>query len=129
MIVVDCSAVVDYLLERRHGPWVEERLRDDGDVHGPHLLDVEVVNVLRNLELRGFLPTADALRALDDYVEFDVARYSHLPLLGRIWALRAHVTAYDAAYIALSELLDAPLVTTDARLARTHGHRAQIVAP
>lgn len=87
------------------------------------------MNVLRTLELRGRLNGAASRRAFEDYLELDLSRYPHTPLLQRIRQLATHVTAYDAAYIALAEALDATLVTTDLRLARTRGHRARIVAP
>ena len=129
MIVLDTSATIEYLLERTHGPWVKERLTADPDVHCPHLIDVEVTNTLRSLVLRGTLTEADALRALDEYSEFAVERYAHWPLLGRVWQLRAQMTAYDAVYVALAETIGATLVTADARLARAQGHHARIVTP
>jgi predicted nucleic acid-binding protein len=129
VIVLDSSAAVEYLALRSHGEWVEAQIEDDSDVHSPHLLDVEVVNALRGMVLRNELRAIEARGAIYDLYDLDVARYPHVDLLDRIWELRANVSAYDAAYIALAELLDATLVTTDARLARTHGHRARIVAP
>jgi predicted nucleic acid-binding protein len=129
VIVLDSSAAVEYLTDREHAPWVDDRIGTDPDVHGPHLLDVEVASALRNLVERGEVRQSYARTALDDLLDLDITRYPHLGLLDRMWDLRAHVSAYDAAYVALAEILDATLVTTDARLARTQGHRARIVAP
>jgi len=129
VIVLDSSATVEYVALREHADWVETVIEDDPDVHSPHVLDVEVASALRKLVGRGELRGAAARRALNDLAELDIARYPHVGLLDRIWELRSVLTPYDAAYIALAELLDATLVTTDARLARSHGHRARIVAP
>jgi predicted nucleic acid-binding protein len=129
VIVLDSSATVEYVALRGHAGWVERVIEDDPDVHSPHLLDVEVASALRKLVRRGELRGVDARRALSDLAELDIARYPHLDLLDRMWELRSALTPYDAAYVALAELLDANLVTTDARLARSHGHRARILAP
>jgi predicted nucleic acid-binding protein len=129
VIVLDGSATIELLVDRDHGDWVADQLGDDPDIRVPHLLDMEVASGLRSLLARGEVSETGARRALDDYADLDVARYTHLPFLGRVWQLRAHITPYDAIYVALAELLQAPLVTTDTRLARAHGHRAQIVAP
>ena len=129
MIVLDGSAAVDYLASREPREWVGEHVRRDPDVHAPHLLDVEVASGLRKLVANRELSAGAVAAALEDLADLDVARYSHVELLDRIWQLRAHVTPYDAAYVALAEVLDATLVTTDGRLARSHGHRARIVSP
>lgn len=129
MIVLDSSAAVDLLAGRADRDWVEALIAGDPDVHSPHLLDVEVANALRSMVGRGELRATEARGAIDDLYDLDVARYPHIELLDRMWELRAHITAYDAAYVALAEAIDATLVTTDARLARSHGHRARIVAP
>lgn len=129
MIVLDSSAAIEYVALRGHGGWVESQIRDDSDVHAPHLLDVEVASGLRGLVLRGDLAPATARVALDDFVDLDIARYPHVDFLDRIWDLRKHISAYDAAYVSLAEVLDATLVTTDRRLGRSHGHRARIVSP
>jgi predicted nucleic acid-binding protein len=67
-----------------------------------------------------------AAAALEDLAALDIARYEHEPLLGRVWELRHTVTAYDAVYLALAEVLDAPLVTFDRRLAAAPGHTARV---
>lgn len=129
MIVLDGSAAVDFLAERAEGTWVEARLFEDPDLHSPYLVDLEVANALRGLVHRRELTNVDAERALVDFRELALRRYPHAPLMSRIWDLRTYLTAYDASYIALAEALEATLVTTDLRLARSHGHRARIVAP
>jgi predicted nucleic acid-binding protein len=129
MIVLDSSAAVDLLTSRESRDWVETRIADDPDVHIPHLLDVEVASALRQMVTRGAIEATDAQGALDDLADLDVARYPHVELLDRVWELRTHLSAYDGVYVALAEVLEAALVTTDARLARSHGHAAHIVSP
>ena len=95
-------------------------------MHAPHLLDVEVAQVLRRYALAGTFGADRGAEALEDLADFPIARYPHQPFLSRIWELRHNVTAYDAAYLALAEVLAAPLVTRDAKLASTTGHQARI---
>ena len=92
----------------------------------PHLLDVEVLNVLRRQTLRGTLAKERGAMALQDLENIKMSRYPHAPLLGRIWDLRETVTPYDATYVALAEALDTPLVTRDTRLAQAPGKRATV---
>ena len=106
---------------------IRERVESPGEsVHVPHLLDVEVLNVLRRQTLRGILARERGATALQDLENIKMTRYPHAPLLRRIWDLRGNVTAYDAAYVALAEALDAPLVTRDTRLAQALGNRATV---
>ena len=98
----------------------------DEALHVPHLFDVEVLHALRRLTLSGLVSESRCHRALKALSDLRVTRYPHAPLVHRIWELRDNLTAYDAAYVALAEALDAPLVTTDGRLARTPGHRARV---
>ncbi len=95
-------------------------------LHAPHLLDVEVAQVFRRFALRGMLGEARGLEALRLLAALPLSRHDHAQLLPRIWALRANITAYDAAYVALAELLGATLLTRDRRLAAAPGHRAMI---
>jgi predicted nucleic acid-binding protein len=95
-------------------------------LHAPHLLDVEVAQVLRRYALAGLFGAERGVEALKDLADFPIARYPHQPFLLRIWELRHNVTAYDAAYLALAEALAAPLVTRDAKLASAAGHQARI---
>jgi predicted nucleic acid-binding protein len=115
------------LLRTRRAEGISRRiLADDVALHAPHLLDVEVAQVLRRYARAREVGVARATQALADFMDMRVERYPMEPLLGRIWALRDNVTAYDAAYIALAEALDAPVVTCDARLASSTGHGASI---
>ncbi len=128
MIVLDASAVVSILLcPGSDAEPIRERVESPGEsVHVPHLLDVEVLNVLRRQTLRGILARERGATALQDLENIKMTRYSHVPLLGRIWELRENVTAYDAAYVALAEALGAPLITRDVRLARAPGNNATV---
>ena len=89
-------------------------------------MDLEVLHALRRQALLGTLSRERSSEALTDLGDISFARYPHTPLVGRIWELRENLTAYDAAYVALAEALDAPLVTTDGRLAQAPGVRAAI---
>lgn len=127
MIVVDASAILEVLLVTAKGSRVEARLFRGGEtLHAPHLLDLEVAQVLRRYCAAGELAPERGREALDDLIDLPLARYPHDLLLPRIWALRHRVTAYDAAYLALAEALDAPLVTCDRALASTPAHRARV---
>ena len=127
MIVVDASALLEFLLQTRLGTSVEARLfRDRDEFHAPHLADVEVTQALRRLVRSGEVSHARAADAMTDLTDFDLHRHPHVDLLTRAWKLRENVTVYDAMYIALAEALDAPMVTCDAPLGRAPGHRARI---
>jgi predicted nucleic acid-binding protein len=130
MIVVDASAVLELLLRGPASQAIASRIgSDDEDLHAPHLLDLEVAQVLRRHAQAGAIGEERGRQALEDLADLDVARHPHDLFLPRIWELRGHVTAYDAAYLALAEALAAPLVTLDRRLARAGGHRARIEIP
>jgi predicted nucleic acid-binding protein len=127
LIVADASAVLELLLGGVSAQPAVTRLLDEQEtLHAPHLLDVEIAQVLRRYVARGAMSAARGKQALEDYLDLRITRHPTEPLLMRIWELRANVTAYDAAYVALAEALDAPLVTADARLARSSGLRARI---
>lgn len=96
-------------------------------LHAPHLLDVEVTQVLRRLEQADTVSSGRAQEALDDLRALRIVRHPTLALLDRIWELRRNLSAYDALYVALAEALDAPLVTTDQRLSRAPGHSARVI--
>jgi predicted nucleic acid-binding protein len=127
VIVVDASALLEFLLQTPLGTRVEARLfRDQEELHSPHLADVEVTQGLRRLVRTGEVSADRAADAIADLVDLDLQRHSHFDLLTRAWKLRENVTAYDAMYIVLAEALDAPMVTCDAPLGRAPGHRARI---
>ena len=121
---------MELLLRREAYERVAALLLAPGQIlHAPHLLDVEVAQVLRRLEHRTELTAARAEEALEDLRALRVVRHAHLPLLERVWELRSNLSAYDALYVALAEALDAPLATTDQRLQGSPLHRAEVVIP
>ena len=127
MIVLDASAVLELLLDTSLAHAVRQRLHEhDGRLAAPHLLEVEVTHVLRRYERAGELSDARARVAVIDLGDLPLSRYPHTPLLPRMWELRKNLTGYDAAYVALAEVLEAPLVTCDAKLAQAPGHRAHV---
>lgn len=130
MIVLDASAAIEWLLQTPKAAAVEERLFSTTAHwrawHAPHLLDVEVAQVLRRHVAAGFVTAPRGREALEDLMALPLIRYPHDLLLPRIWELRENLTAYDAAYVALAEVLNATLVTGDRRLANAPGTRANI---
>lgn len=127
MIVLDVSATVDWLLQTPAGVLIEKRIYSRNEsLHAPHLLDLEVAQVLRRLVREGAAPVQRAGQAITDLLDLRITRYPHFVLLPRIWQLRHNFSAYDAAYVVLAERLGAPLVTRDSRLASASGHSAQI---
>jgi len=125
VIVLDASAVVEVVAHRRIDA-LPDRLNQGGTLHAPHLIDVEVTNAIRGLVSRGELSIDVAWGARADAAEMSITLYPHALLLERAWQLRDTLSTYDAVYVALAELLPAPLVTCDARLAAAHGHDAEI---
>ena len=127
MIVVDASAVLEFLLQTPLGTRVEARLFRDGDeLHAPHLIDVEVTQGLRRLVRSREVSPARAAEAIADLIDLDLHRHAHLDLLTRAWKLRDNITAYDAVYVALAEALGATVVTCDAPLGKAPGHRTSV---
>ena len=105
---------------------IERAFSRNETLHAPHLLDVEVAQVIRRYWRSGDVTAARGEDALRDLADLPIQRYPHEPLLGRMWQLRNNVTAYDAAYISLAEGLDAGLLTLDKALARIPGVRADV---
>ena len=127
MIVLDASALIDLLLRGPGVEAIEDRVFAQGEsLNAPHLIDLEVAQVLRRYRLAGELSDSRAQEAFEDLAALPLQRYPHDVLLPRVWELRHSVTAYDAAYLALAEALAAPLLTRDRRLAAARGHRARI---
>jgi predicted nucleic acid-binding protein len=126
MLVVDTSAVLEALAAHDAVPELIERLAGDGDLHGPHLIDTEVLHALRRMTINHEISDERAADARSDFAELTLVRYPHQPLSDRVWELRHNLTAYDATFVALAEVLAAPLVTCDTRLASAPGHSAQI---
>jgi predicted nucleic acid-binding protein len=127
VIVLDASAVLEVLLRTPAGRRIEERMFAPGEtLHAPHLLDVEIAHVLRRYVLRRELSSVQASARLELFAQFPIRRYAHEPLLARMWTLRANLTAYAAAYVALAEGLRASLVTRDERIAHAKGHTARV---
>lgn len=126
MIVVDASAVVDVVARDPANPALTARLRTDGDLHAPHLVDVEVTQALRRLVAFDQLADDRASDARVDVAELPITRHAHRALVDRAWQLRHNLSVYDAVYVALAEFLQVPLVTCDARLTRVPGHDAEI---
>ncbi len=127
MIVLDTSAAVDWLLQTPAGRRIEGRIYERNEtLHTVHLLDVEFAQVMRRLVREGSLARQRAEEAMDDLIALRVTRYAPALLLNRIWRLRQNLSAYDAAYVALAEELEAPLITRDQRVAAAPGHGATI---
>ena len=127
MIVVDASALLEFLLQTSIGVRVEERIfRDADELHAPHVVDVEVVQGLRRLVRMGEVSSGRADEAIVDLADLDLHRHPHVDLLGRAWKLRDNVSAYDAMYVALAEALEATVVTCDRPLAKAPGRGTRI---
>jgi predicted nucleic acid-binding protein len=127
VIVVDASALVEYLLRMPAADAVEARLFQAGEtLHAPHLIDIEVAHAFRRLAATGQAEPARCREALDDLSDLRLVRHPHQILLPRVWELRNKLTAHDAVYVALAEVLDARLVTRDRRIAAAPGHHAQV---
>ena len=132
MIVLDASALVELLLNTAAGRTIATRIADPAlSLHVPHLADIEVTQALRRYANDGDLDAADAAAALEDLRSLDLERHAHEPRLDRVWGLRHSLSAYDAVYVALAEVLDTVLLTCDARLARAPGagRHVQLVKP
>ena len=121
-MVLDASGAVELLLNTAPGRRLAARLANEAEiVHAPHLVDLEIAQVLRRYALNGVIDEETAAAGLRRWRDFDIERYPHEPLLDRVWQLRANVSAYDAVYVALAEALSDVLVTGDRRLARVPG--------
>lgn len=122
MIVVDASAALSALLNAG----AARLALGSQQLHAPHLIDPEVANALRRRVATGQLSVAIGWSALDTFRHLGMKRHPAVSFLHRIWELRDNLSAYDASYVALAELLACPLVTADARLSRAPGVRCPI---
>jgi predicted nucleic acid-binding protein len=127
MIVVDASAVLEILLPTSGALIAQDWIFTPGQtLHAPHLIDLEVTQVVRRHVANRRIEEDVGRGALASLLDLPITRYPHSTLLDRVWALKGNLSAYDAAYVALAEMLDAPLVTRDKRLASAPGHNAKI---
>ncbi|MHB1488175.1 MAG: type II toxin-antitoxin system VapC family toxin [Acidimicrobiales bacterium] len=128
-VVVDASVVVAALIDRgADGKWAERILGSDALV-APHLMPVEVANVLRRALLARDISVDSASLAHADLIKLRIDLFAYEPFAERAWALRNTMSAYDAWYVALAESLDAPVATLDSRLARSAGARCRFIVP
>jgi predicted nucleic acid-binding protein len=126
-MVLDASAAIDWLLQTAAGQEIENRIYSRAEsLHAPHLLDLEAAQVLRRLVREGAVSAPRADQAIQDLQDLRVTRYPHFIFLSHICRLRDNFSAYDAAYIALTEKLGATLITRDARLASASARRVSI---
>jgi predicted nucleic acid-binding protein len=128
VIVLDASAAIEWLLKSPTEMKVDRCLfaSPPPTLHVPHLLDVEIAQVLRRYVREKNMTASRGEEALQDLHDIPLNRYPHDILMPRVWELRAVLTAYDGVYVALAELLDAPLVTCDRKIALASGHRAKV---
>jgi predicted nucleic acid-binding protein len=125
MLIVDASCLFEVVTGRPKAELIRHRLGED-EQSAPHIIDVEVFGIVRREYLRDALDRTTAHQALVDLRLWSGERYAHGALLGRAWELRHAVRGWDAMYVALAEVLDGTLLTTDGRLARAVGPRCPI---
>lgn len=124
MIVLDASVVVELLTNGGLSDAIRRELAEcDESFIVPHLIDIEVISAIRRLTASRKVDSHRSRQFLDELATLPAERYSHTPLLDRIWELRHNFTAYDATYIALAEATGAVLYTCDEKLRRGHGAR------
>jgi predicted nucleic acid-binding protein len=126
MLVVDASCLYEVVADGTVAEGVRQHLAADPEQAAPHVIDVEVASVIRRDYLLGRLDATAAAQAIEDLRDWPGERFGQQPLLERIWELRGTVRVWDAAYVALAEVLDATLITLDGRLAAAQGPRCRI---
>ena len=128
-VVIDSSVIVAALVDTgATGSWAE-RIIENGLLHAPELIRIEVTGVLRRLELARQIDQPEANAAFADFMELNLELLSFDPFSDRIWELRQSVSSYDAWYVAVAEALDLPLATLDQRLTAAEGPKCQFLAP
>lgn len=127
MIVVDASVAAELALRLEGADVAAARVLDAAEsLHAPHLIDLEVLSVLRRTLAARAITVRQAGAALSFFLALPIQRVAHDALADRIWQLRGNLTPYDAAYVALAEGMGVPLITFDARMQRASWHRATI---
>lgn len=121
MLVIDSSCLYEVVTGTPQAEHMRARLADDTEHAAPHVIDVEVLNIIRRDFLIGRLDSTVAEQAVEDLRDWPGERFAHRSLLTRVWELRTNVRGWDAFYVALAEALQAILVTTDQRLGRVTG--------
>jgi predicted nucleic acid-binding protein len=128
-VVVDASVIVAGLVDTGpDGAWAESLLESEA-LAAPHLMPVEVTNILRRAALAGDISVDVASLAHRDLLQLRVELFPYEPFAERVWALRENVTAYDAWYVALAESITSPLATLDGKLSRATGPRCSFSTP
>lgn len=127
MLVVDAGALFEVVAATPAASSISDVFIEHEELAAPHVVDVEVFGVIRAHRLRDELDETAAAQAVDDLKDWPGERYGHRLLLDRAWELRTTVRGWDAMYVALAEVLDAPLLTTDRRLSRATGPRCRFV--
>jgi predicted nucleic acid-binding protein len=129
MLVVDAACLFEALVGTPVGRAIKRHLADDEDHAAPHVVDVEVLSVIRRFYLDARLDETSARHAVEDLELWPGQRFAHTSLIARAWELRQNIRGWDAFYVALAEALDATLLTLDVRLARAPGPRCRIQVP
>ena len=128
-VVVDASVLVAAAVDSgAEGQWAE-RLVETEPLSAPELAQVEATNILRRLELAGVIESSEATSAQRDLMRLELDLFPFEPFAERVWELRSNLTSYDAWYVAVAELIAAPLATLDAKLPRAPGPRCRFLLP
>ena len=126
MIVLDASAVLEWLFDTPKAEALQHILDEETNLHAPELIDVEVTQVIRRYHLNQGISVERCQQALDDFCDLPIHRVSHRDLLPLIWHYRDNLSAYDAAYVALAELLNTRLITSDRKLSNAPNLAAEV---
>ena len=131
MLIVDAACLYEVVADTERAREIKALLAEDPDFAAPHIVDVEVLGIIRKDLMLGLLDPTAARQAVDDLRDWPGERHPHMDLIDRAWQLRYNVRTWDAFYVALAEALDATLITRDQRLGRVPGLRCrvEIVAP